>query len=126
MSELLTARRREALRLDLEDQQKVLIEEVYRLSQGVIHGSAAPEGFGAGLLAGQSPQVPAGRQAAERLESELRRLREISRALTRIGRPDFGCCEHCRELIPFSDLARDATRRRCSGGCGRTPQAPST
>ncbi|MCC5885488.1 MAG: hypothetical protein JJT88_03540 [Gammaproteobacteria bacterium] len=119
MSELLTERRREALRLDLEDQQKVLIEEVYRLSQGLIHGSGAPESFAAGLLAGESPNIPDGVKAAERLDEELRRLRDISRALTRLSRPDFGCCEQCGEVIPFSDLASDATRRSCSGRCGR-------
>ena len=119
MSELLTARRREALRLDLEDQQKVLIEEVYRLSQGLIHGTGAPKSFGAELLAGESPKRPQGREAALRIEQELRRLREISRTLVRIGRADFGHCERCGEVMPFSDLASDATRRCCGGGCGR-------
>lgn len=126
MSELLTARRREALRLDLEDQQKVLIEEVYRLSQGLIHGSSVPASFGVELLAGESPKIPQGRQAAEHLERELQqellRLREISRTLVRIGRADFGHCERCGEVMPFSDLASDATRRCCSGGCGRSSQ----
>lgn len=122
MSELLTARRREALRLDLEDQQKVLIEEVYRLSQGLIHGSSAPASFSVELLAGRSPRIPQGQQAAEHLEQELRRLREISRTLARIGRADFGCCERCGEAIPFSQLASDATRRCCGGGCGRSSQ----
>jgi len=119
MSEFLTARRREALRLDLEDQQKVLIEEVYRFSLGLIHGSSAPPSFGVGLLAGEFPKTSQGRQAAEHLEQELRRLREISRTLARLSRVDFGCCERCGELMPFSDLASDATRRSCGGGCGR-------
>ncbi len=119
MSELLTARRREALRLDLEDQQKALIEELYRLSQGLIHGSSAPDEFGAGLLAGELPRIPEGTSAAQRLEAELCRLREINLTLGRVNREDFGRCECCGGWIPFSDLARDATRRRCSGGCGR-------
>jgi len=127
MSELLTPRRREALRLDLEDQQKMLIEEVYRLSQGLIHGAVAPPvGFGEGLLESGSPKLSEGRLVAERreglegLDGKVRRLREISLALARIGRADFGHCECCGEVIPFRDLARDATRRSCRGGCGRT------
>lgn len=119
MSEILTARRKEALRLDLEDQQKVLIEEVYRLSQGLIHGPAAPAGFTAELLAGQYPKMPESALPVERLEEELRRLRDISRTLARMDRSDFGCCERCGKTMPFSDLASDATRRVCSGGCGR-------
>lgn len=122
MSEILTARRREALRLDLEDQQKVLIEEVYRLSRGLIHGSGVPDRFDRGLLALEAPEMPGGRQAAARLRQELRRLREISRTLERISRVDFGSCERCGEVMPFSDLANDATRRCCGGGCDKLRQ----
>lgn len=118
MFDPLSARRREALRLDLEDQQKALIEEVYRLSRGLIHGSGVPQGFSSALLAGEPPETPGNADLAARLDAEVQRLREISRTLGRIGRPDFGCCERCGNVIPFADLAVDATRRQCSGGCG--------
>lgn len=95
MSEYLSARRREALRLDLEDRQKALIETVYRLSRARIDDSDV-----VGDLACQAG-----------------RLRDVSHALARIGRPDFGHCEQCGRPIPFEALARDATRTSCTGSC---------
>ncbi len=126
MPEILSARRREALRLDLEDQQKALIEEVYRLSRGLIAGGSVPARFESELLEGEVPTRPQGSKAAERLDAEVRRLREISQALARVDRANFGYCERCEELMPFADLAADATRRCCGGGCGRVSDQTST
>ncbi len=119
MPEHLSARRREALRLDLEDQQKVLIEDVYRLSRGLIHGKAVPEAFRCEVIKGGLDSRPIDGAMAERLDRDLARLHAVSRALASIDRPEFGRCVSCGELIPFDDLARDATRDRCAGSCGR-------
>lgn len=120
MPEHLSARRREALRLDLEDQQKALIEDVYRLSRGLIHGKAVPEAFRSEVITGDLEPRPIDAAMAARLDRDLARLHAISRSLASIDRPEFGRCACCGELMPFDDLARDATRDRCAGGCGRT------
>ncbi|TVS17646.1 MAG: hypothetical protein EA417_05920 [Gammaproteobacteria bacterium] len=126
MPEVLSVRRREALRLDLEDQQKALIEEVCCLSRGLIAGSSVPRRFRSEQLSGEVPELPEGSKAAERLEAKARRLREISQTLARIDHVDFGSCECCGDLIPFGDLAADATRRCCDGRCGQLPgQVPT-
>lgn len=113
MSQPLSPRRREALRLDLEDQQKALIEEAYRLSQGLIKAPSAPDSFRNRMLGEIDDIVPGSPAIAQQLERHTARLRAINLAQSRIAEPAFGQCHACGVMIAFSDLAEDPARNSC-------------
>ena len=124
MERQLSSRRREALRLDLEDQQKALVDEVYRLTRGLITTTRAPEGMGGDEVLEGARCVRALTPAqARQLEQQVQRLRAVSRALARVSRPEFGICDLCGLQIPFALLAEDATRTTCDGRCSEARQA---
>lgn len=117
MQNHMSSRRREALRLDLEDQQKALIEEVYRLTRGLINGISVPKSFRDRLLEETAPVCAWTPEQAHQLDERVGRLRQVTRALGRVDRPEFGICDLCGEPIRFALLAEDATRGDCGGRC---------
>ena len=61
-----------------------------------------------------APQRDADREVAlARTDHELAELGQVSRALQRIGSPDFGLCSDCGEAIAFERLRLEPWAARC-------------
>ncbi len=101
MREHLSARRREALRLDLEDRRKGLRAQWLELIRQPC----------------KTPQPGVPEEFRSRLERCRRSLDLVCLALERVELATFGTCDRCGETMPFDDLAADATRSRCAGSC---------
>jgi DnaK suppressor protein len=57
------------------------------------------------------------------IERDVRELREVERALSRLHEPEYGVCEDCGADIPFSRLSAYPTATRCIG-CQRRAERP--
>lgn len=57
--------------------------------------------------------VTLGDLSAARLDHEIRQLRELDAALSRIERPDFGLCQDCGAPIPVARLVANPAAVRC-------------
>lgn len=53
------------------------------------------------------------------IQRDVRELREVERARTRLHEPDYGVCTDCGADIPFSRLSANPTATRCIGCQGR-------
>jgi RNA polymerase-binding transcription factor DksA len=111
----LSPRRIEALKLDLEDRQNCLIEDIYQLSRGLLNRVRVPEAFARELRREdcRTPIAEAESGRAEALVAEVEELHRVNRTLGRLQRSDFGRCRGCGAPIDFSRLAADPTRDRC-------------
>jgi len=117
MAPMLTPRQLDALRLDLTDRQHELVDEVYRLSRGLLTEARAPKDFADELLdAGDAPR-PWRADDGGRLAERVARLWRVTRALKRLQRGDYGRCRACGRDMPFEILAVDSARERCAA-CG--------
>jgi RNA polymerase-binding transcription factor DksA len=111
----LSPRRIEALKLDLEDRQNCLIEDIYQLSRGLLNRVRVPETFARELRREdcRTPFAEAERGRTEALVAEVEELHRVNRTLGRLQRSDFGACRGCGAPIDFPRLAADPTRDRC-------------
>lgn len=117
----LSARRRAALRFDLEDRQIELIDELHALADSLFGPlrAAGP----AGKLPDGWPRSPEDEGSGEplgellRLDRAVTALFRVNRALARIDGPGYGRCSECGEAMSFHTLASDPTRC-CCPACG--------
>lgn len=104
------SRLREALRLDLEDEQKSLIEDVWHRSHRLLSR----------VQVQVPPSVERSLPAPDLVEDlsavcvDTRRLREVNQALERLSQGVYGRCERCGDTIPMATLAHDTTRHLCT------------
>lgn len=111
----LSPRRIEALKLDLEDRQNCLIEDIYQLSRGLLNRVRVPETFARELRREdcRAPLAAAEDRRAAALVAEVEELHRVNRTLGRLQRADFGRCAGCGAPIDFPHLAANPTRDRC-------------
>ena len=111
----ISPRRIEALKLDLEDRQNCLIEDIYQLSRGLLNRVRVPEAFARELRREdcRTPLASSEDRRAEMLVAEVAELHRVNRTLGRLQRSDFGRCACCGAPIDFPRLAADPTRDRC-------------
>ncbi|MDW8324480.1 MAG: TraR/DksA family transcriptional regulator [Burkholderiales bacterium] len=57
--------------------------------------------------------VTLGDISAARLDHEIRQLRELDAALTRLDAPDYGLCQDCGAPIPTARLIANPAALRC-------------
>ncbi|MEE4360508.1 MAG: hypothetical protein V2I63_03180 [Pseudomonadales bacterium] len=111
----ISPRRLEALKLDLEDRQNGLIQEIYVISRGLLNRVRVPEPFRRDMqridcavpVSVESPQTQV-------LIADVEELHRVNRTLTRLQRTDFGRCTCCGEAITYDLLAEDPTRDCCT------------
>ncbi len=70
-------------------------------------------GRASGDSADEALAVTLGDLSAARLEHEVRTLRALDKARSRIGEKDFGLCEDCGARIPVARLAANPAATRC-------------
>jgi DnaK suppressor protein len=111
----LSARRRAALRFDLEDRQIELIDELHGLADSLFGPLRAatemPDGWRPSLAGTDDRDSLAG---LRRLDRQLTTLFRVNRALARIDGPEYGRCSACDAPISFDALAADPTRMQCA------------
>lgn len=119
---LLSARRRAALRFDLEDRQIELIEELHGLADSLFGPLRADASLADRWLStGAGTDVAEPHAQLRRLDRALTTLFRVNRALARIDGPGYGRCSGCGEPMSFDVLATDPTRQ-CCGACATRGQ----
>lgn len=113
----MSSRRREALRLDLEDQQKALVDDVHQLTRGLVNAISVSEHERQRILTEVDSLTARLPSQARQLQLKVDRLHRVTGALCRVSRSDFGLCDRCGEPIPFQLLAEDPARTACGERC---------
>lgn len=106
-----TGRLREALRLDLEDEQKSLIEDVYQRSRRLLARVRVPADVGEALARSDVGEDMLG--GLDLLHEDTTRLRAVNRALEKLSQGVYGRCERCAVDMDLQLLAEDTTRIVC-------------
>lgn len=106
-----TTRLREAPRLDLEDEQKSLIEDLYHRARRLLARVRVPDEVEASLARPDLDDETT--RGMGLLCDETDRLRRVNRALEKLCLGVYGRCERCAVDMDLHLLAEDTTRVLC-------------
>lgn len=112
-------RRREALRLDLEDEQKSLIEDLYHRARRLLARVRVPDDVGTALARSDLDAETA--RGLGLICEDTTRLRSVNRALEKLTQGIYGRCERCAVEMDLELLAADTTRSLCPACAGSGP-----